>query len=77
MGKEFELTFSEAVKACVSTHYATSSLILEYGSGGSTLLGATYGKTIITTESSAPLARRLDVFLRRKETVRQNHSIAY
>lgn len=54
MFKNFKLTFSEKVTLFVKQEYQQASNILEYGSGGSTILAASKGKTVVSTESSAP-----------------------
>ena len=54
MFKDFKLTFSKEVTSFVQKEYKQASNILEYGSGGSTILGASNDKNVITTESSAP-----------------------
>jgi len=54
MFKNFDLTFTKDVSVFVKKAYEQSTNILEYGSGGSTILGARKGKTVISTESSAP-----------------------
>jgi len=52
MFNEFELTFTEICSQHINTAYAKSNVILEYGAGGSTLLAAKLGKTVITTETN-------------------------
>jgi hypothetical protein len=48
-----KLTFAPEVCAWVEAHYAAADVILEYGSGGSTVLGAEMpGKTLYSVESS-------------------------
>lgn len=47
------MTFTEVCNAFVSEQYNKAKTILEYGSGGSTILAAKLGKTIISTESSS------------------------
>ena len=54
MFRDFELTFTEEVSNFVKQEYKKASNILEYGSGGSTILGASQGKVVVSTESSAP-----------------------
>ncbi len=48
---EFPLTFPRQVAAYVEQTYSSASSILEYGSGGSTLLAAGLGKHCISVES--------------------------
>ena len=48
-----KLTFAPEVCAWLEDHYANADVILEYGSGGSTVLGAEMpGKTLYSVESS-------------------------
>lgn len=54
MFKNFALSFTREVSEYVTKEYEASSVILEYGSGGSTILAASKGKMVISTESSAP-----------------------
>lgn len=51
MFKDFELTFSEECCQYIRQVYPKHQLILEYGAGGSTLLAAEAGSTVITTET--------------------------
>jgi protein O-GlcNAc transferase len=53
MFKNFELTFSEECTAYIRRHYPKHQLILEYGAGGSTLLAAGAGSTVIATETDS------------------------
>jgi hypothetical protein len=55
----FELTFSDEVADFVRNLYPQSPVILEYGSGGSTVLAATSGCRVISVESDKGWARRL------------------
>ncbi|HMS97078.1 MAG TPA: glycosyltransferase family 2 protein, partial [Tabrizicola sp.] len=55
----FVLTFPEREAEFVRRIYAQASVILEYGSGGSTMLGANLGKTIVSVESDKAWAERL------------------
>ncbi|MBA3908758.1 MAG: hypothetical protein C0524_02505 [Rhodobacter sp.] len=55
----FELTFPPEVAAYVQKAYAAASSILEYGSGGSTVLAATLGKPVVAVESDRGWAERL------------------
>ncbi|MCX7288177.1 MAG: glycosyltransferase family 2 protein [Rhodobacterales bacterium] len=59
----FALTFPPKEAALVKEMYAKASVILEYGSGGSTLLAAKLGKTIISVESDKAWADALSVRL--------------
>lgn len=54
MFKHFEMTFTQACNDFVHKNYEKANIIVEYGSGGSTLLAAKLGKKIITVESSNP-----------------------
>jgi len=53
MFKNFPLTFTKEVVSFIKEEYQRASTILEYGSGGSTILAAGNNKTVVTTESSA------------------------
>ena len=58
------LTFPPEVAAVVSAAYGKASCILEYGSGGSTVLASEMqGKTVYTVESDRDWAERLERFL--------------
>ena len=51
-GNDVELTFPEAEAAHLRKHYSEASIILEYGSGGSTILAASMPrKYVISIES--------------------------
>lgn len=58
-----ELTFSADVAACVTSHYANAGVILEYGSGGSTVLAAQGGARVVSVESDKAWAARLTAHL--------------
>lgn len=53
MFREFEITFTEEVSGYIQKQYESATNILEYGSGGSTILAAEKGKTVVSVESSA------------------------
>jgi hypothetical protein len=55
----FELTFPPAEADLVRKCYAGASVILEYGSGGSTVLAAGLGKKVVSVESDKDWAARL------------------
>ncbi len=56
----FALTFPPEELAWVREHYAAARVILEYGSGGSTVLAASLpGKQVFSVESDRRWARRL------------------
>ena len=55
----FELTFDEKVLGCVEEHYQAATTILEYGSGGSTVMAARMGRTVFSVESDRAWAERL------------------
>lgn len=58
------LTFPDEVAAFVRAHYAKAATILEYGSGGSTVLAAEMGgKRIFSVESDAGWAAALGRYL--------------
>ena len=53
-GQRPKLTMPEAEATHLASHYAAASVILEYGSGGSTVLAAELpGKTVFSVESDA------------------------
>lgn len=52
MFKQFEMTFTGPCRDYVQQVYARSSLVVEYGTGGSTCYAAEVGKTVIAVESS-------------------------
>lgn len=56
---EFPLTFGEAEAAFLSRAYAEAATILEYGSGGSTILAARLGRLAFSVESDRDWATRL------------------
>jgi hypothetical protein len=55
----FALTFPEAEAAFVRAQYQAATVILEYGSGGSTVMAAELGKTVVSVESDLDWAERL------------------
>jgi len=57
---EFKLTMPEREAAYVRKAYAEAGVILEYGSGGSTVLAAELGKTVISVESDCAWAERME-----------------
>ena len=57
--QSFELTFDPTVRRLVETYYKAASVILEYGSGGSTVLGARLGHRVFSVESDQDWAARL------------------
>jgi hypothetical protein len=59
-----ELTFSPEVGDWVRETYADAKVILEYGSGGSTVLASEMtGKTVFSVESDRRWTRRLQAYL--------------
>jgi Glycosyl transferase family 2 len=55
----FELTFEAKELAFVKKYYNAAKTILEYGSGGSTVLAARLGRTVFSVESDRAWASRL------------------
>lgn len=55
----FELTFAPRERRFVVRHYEAAETILEYGSGGSTVLAAKLGKTVFSVESDQDWAERM------------------
>ena len=60
---KFGMTFPRKEAALVREMYAKASVILEYGSGGSTLLAATLGKAVVSVESDKAWAGALSLRL--------------
>lgn len=58
------LTFSDPVSALVRQTYESASRILEYGSGGSTVLAASLGKPAVSVESDGSWAQNMRTHLR-------------
>lgn len=52
MFRDFPMTFTSPCRSYVQEVYAGSSLIVEYGTGGSTCYAAQMGKTVLAVESS-------------------------
>jgi hypothetical protein len=57
--QSFKLTFSATERDFVVKYYEAAEVILEYGSGGSTVLAAQLGKTVTSVESDRDWAERL------------------
>ncbi len=55
----FELTFGARESDFLRRHYEAAETILEYGSGGSTVLAAQLGRTVFSVESDKAWADRL------------------
>jgi Glycosyl transferase family 2 len=55
----FELTFAPKERRFLVRHYEAATTILEYGSGGSTVLAARLGKTVFSVESDQDWADRM------------------
>jgi hypothetical protein len=55
----FELTFAPRERRFLVKYYEAATTILEYGSGGSTVLAAKLGKTVFTVESDQDWAERM------------------
>lgn len=71
----FELWFSDRVKDYVRETYAGANVILEYGSGGSTVLAAELGKTVFSVESDRAWAERLANTLRPISNLARVHHV--
>jgi hypothetical protein len=54
-----ELTLPEAEAATIRAAYERAGVILEYGSGGSTVLGAELGKRVLSVESDKAWAQMM------------------
>lgn len=61
--EEFGLTLPELEGQAVRRYYSAARTILEYGSGGSTVLAARAGRSIISVESDRDWAERLSAHL--------------
>jgi hypothetical protein len=59
----FTMYFPEEVAAYVRSQYQAASVILEYGSGGSTVFAAELGKSVVSVESDRAWAARLEAHL--------------
>lgn len=58
-----ELTLPEEEEALLRAHYAAAGVILEYGSGGSTVVGAEMpGKHVVSVESDKLWAKNMERF---------------
>ena len=69
-----ELTFPEDVCDWVREHYAAAKVILEYGSGGSTVLASEMtGKTVFTVENDKRWMRALQAYLDQAGTASPVH----
>lgn len=71
--QDFELTFPPQVQSFLRGHYARAKTILEYGSGGSTVLAAELGARVISVESDAAWAERLTARLVGLSTTAEIH----
>jgi len=60
---DFVLTFPEAEAEALRSAFASANEILEYGSGGSTVVAAQLGKRIISVESDLAWAERMTATL--------------
>lgn len=64
--EDFKLTFPPEVADFVRAAYADAGAILEYGSGGSTVLAAEQGRPVVSVESDRVWAERLSSYLARR-----------
>ncbi|MEL6644460.1 MAG: glycosyltransferase family 2 protein [Pseudomonadota bacterium] len=63
----FEVTLPDDARAAVTEHYRDADVVLEYGSGGSSVLAMELGvKRLVSVESDAAWAERLTQELRRR-----------
>ncbi|KUJ78420.1 hypothetical protein AVO44_14855 [Ruegeria profundi] len=72
---QFPLTFPGQVAACVEQEYKSASSILEYGSGGSTLLAARLGKHCISVESDSEWTNSIVEHIEQIETRHPDSSV--
>lgn len=59
LAPSFELTFDAKESEFLCRYYEAADTILEYGSGGSTVLAAELGRTVFSVESDKAWAERL------------------
>jgi hypothetical protein len=69
----FTLTFRPQEAAMLRRNYTRASVILEYGSGGSTVLAAQLGKRVVSVESDKAWADRLAAHLQPYPNARVLH----
>jgi hypothetical protein len=74
-GAEFSLTFPAEVAEYVAAQYAAAGTILEYGSGGSTVLAAKAGARVTSVESDKAWAERLTEHLAGLSTTAVVHHV--
>ena len=67
---DFALTFGPLEAELVSQSYANCRAVLEYGSGGSTVMAAKLGKPVVTVESDKAWADRM------RETLADHANVA-
>lgn len=76
--KRPELTFPAAVADFVTKNYADAGCILEYGSGGSTVVASEMeGKTIYAVESDKQWAENLRTYLSASPKTRSNAEVIH
>jgi hypothetical protein len=71
----FALTFPPREREYVETYYRGARSILEYGSGGSTVLAAKIGRPVISVESDKAWAERLSAHLAPISATAQVHHV--
>lgn len=59
----FELTFGPEESELLGRYYEAAETILEYGSGGSTVLAAELGRSVVSVESDKDWAERIAAYL--------------
>ncbi|MFY0680074.1 MAG: hypothetical protein JXR13_05815 [Thalassovita sp.] len=70
-----ELTFPDAEAAAIRAAYGAAEVILEYGSGGSTVLAAELGKMVWTIESDKDWADMMKAWFRDNPTPGKAHVV--
>lgn len=73
--EDFVLTFPPEEALFVFQRYSAATAILEYGSGGSTVLAAQLGKPVVAVESDAAWAARLADRLEREGLAASLHPV--
>ncbi|RYI33017.1 MAG: hypothetical protein EON48_03610 [Acetobacteraceae bacterium] len=71
----FELTFGPKERRFVVRYYEAATTVLEYGSGGSTVLAATLGRPVFSVESDPAWAARMAAHVATlSQTARVHHA---
>ena len=73
----FPLSFSNEISAFLRETYSSANQILEYGSGGSTLVAAQLGKRFVSVESDEEWANSLRKVLSRIDTLPSDAKVVW